>query len=74
MSPFYTPENTRKPKVFWCFQGYKMGKLSGNGLISTDIFVFSDESTSRKLQCNFDTILKDFLVEMNKIISSESKI
>ena len=32
MSPFYTPENDRKPKVFWCFQGDKMRTLARNGL------------------------------------------
>ena len=27
MFPFYTPENTRKPKVFWCFQGVQNGNI-----------------------------------------------
>ena len=29
---FIPPENDRKPKVFWCFQGDKMRTLARNGL------------------------------------------
>ena len=30
---YYTPENTIKPLVFWCFQGAQNGKLARNALI-----------------------------------------
>ena len=40
-SHFISPENTKKPRVFWCFQGMgevggegggiKMGTMAGNG-------------------------------------------
>ena len=29
------PENIRKPKVFWCFQGDQRGTLDRKGLIQT---------------------------------------
>ena len=45
MFPFYTPENTRKPKVIWCFQGYKMGTLARNGLnLNNDVSNFKSFS------------------------------
>ena len=28
----YLPENTKKPKIFWCFKGDKMETLAGYGL------------------------------------------
>ena len=31
--PFAPPENIRKPKVFWCFQGDQKGTLGSKGLI-----------------------------------------
>ena len=34
MFPFDPPENIRKPKVFWCFQGDQKGTLGSKGLIS----------------------------------------
>ena len=33
MFPFDPPENIRKPKVFWCFQGDQKGTLGSKGLI-----------------------------------------
>lgn len=27
MFPYYTPENVRKPGVFWCFHGAQKGKI-----------------------------------------------
>ena len=32
MFPFDPPENIRKPKVFWCFQGDQKGTLGSKGL------------------------------------------
>ena len=32
MFPFDPPENIRKPKVFWCFQGDQKGTLGRKGL------------------------------------------
>ena len=32
MFPFDPPENIRKPKVFWCFQGDQKGILGSKGL------------------------------------------
>ena len=32
MLPFHPPENIRKPKVFWCFQGDQNGTLGRKGL------------------------------------------
>ena len=38
MFSFYTPENTRKPLVWFSdvFRGYKMKTLAGNGLIKLE--------------------------------------
>ena len=33
-SPLILPENLKKPKVFWCFQGDQKGALERKGLIS----------------------------------------
>ena len=32
MFPFDSPENIRKPFVFWCFQGDQKGTLGSKGL------------------------------------------
>ena len=32
MFPFDPPENIRKPKNFWCFQGDQKGTLGSKGL------------------------------------------
>ena len=32
MFPFDPPENIRKPKVFWCFQGDQKGTFGRKGL------------------------------------------
>ena len=41
MFPFDPPENIRKPKVFWCFQGDQNGTLGSKGLTwsSTSTYV-----------------------------------
>ena len=43
MFHFYTPENVRKPKGFWRFQGvYKWNiELKWVKILSQDLFVFS---------------------------------
>ena len=33
MSPFDPPENIRKPKIFWCFQGDQTGTLGKKELM-----------------------------------------
>ena len=36
---YHSPENTRKPKAFWCFQGYRNEILGENGWKTEDVII-----------------------------------
>ena len=50
MFPFDPPENIRKPKVFWCFQGYQKGTLRRKGLMwDPKDWAFPDDDSERHI-------------------------
>ena len=50
MFPFDPPENIRKPKVFWCFQGYQKGTLRRKGLMwDPKDWAFPDDDFERHI-------------------------
>ena len=51
MFPFDPPENIRKPKVFWCFQGDQRRTLGRKELI-----------TSSEMQKVNNQVLEEFLI------------
>ena len=51
---FDAPENIRKTKVFWCFQGYQNGSLAWNGLILTaELLVLIWSRKDERFSCSW---------------------
>ena len=57
MFPFNPPENIRKPKVFWCFQGDQRGSLGSKGLTWSIFFcvMIIAKGTENKFSINWSS-------------------
>ena len=53
-----------KPKVFWCFQGYRSGTLVENGLINNSNEIPTDSPLSTHISLFCATVINDNIVKI----------